>query len=239
MIPAQCKSLGAFWSLVRQIERRILESSHRPCPLEIDDLWNSEFEDVYEAIHPLLVCISWSQLFNRVSSLPHLRGPFEAENAHQALMFQLNPEEAMYGDISLLETKEYVALRKLAEAEAEQLANMDVIPVAVPVVPRCGADVWDEDYVVQWMVPDQSAAPALVTDPDNGTSQTAVMPDPLSYSLSETKLKLVNAVDEVPCSAKKLAKLVGCEQQTCRRYLPELVRQGLIRKVGTGYVRPR
>lgn len=233
MTSAQMKILVAFWSQVRQIESRIRENGHRHCPLDIDDRWNHEFEDAYEAIRPLLVCISNPRLFVGVSSLPHLRGPFEAKNAHQALLFQLNPEEAMYGNPALLEAKEFVTLRKLAEAESELLASMNEIPVAVPVLPKCGAAIWDEDYVRRWKIPEPSAIPS------SAISQTTVPADPLDYTLSETRMKLVEATDNVPRSIKDLAKRADCDYQTAKGYLPKLKNMGLVRKVKQGYVRPR
>lgn len=121
MTPEQSQTIGPFWSQVRQIEKRILENCHRLGPLDVEGLWNDEFEKTYETLAPLLAPLCQPQIFLGVSSLPHLRGPFEAENAHQALMFQLNPEEAMYGDPSLLRSEEYNVLRQAAEAEVKQL----------------------------------------------------------------------------------------------------------------------
>ena len=105
MTPAQSKTLVAFWSHVRQIESRVRDNGHRPCPWDVDSLWDQELEESSEALHPLLVCLSKRQVFMAASSLPEKRGPIEADNAHQALMFQLNPEEAMYGNPSLLSQK--------------------------------------------------------------------------------------------------------------------------------------
>ena len=233
MTPEQSKSIVYFWTQVRQIERRICETGHRPCPADVEGVWDCDFEDAYEAIQPILVCIRKPRLFSGVSSFPHQRGPFEADNAHQGLMFQLNPEEAMYGDASLLESTEYRELRKQAETEVEMLAKMGRIPVAVPILPRCGADIWDEDYVMRWRIPE----PSITTV--NVIRQTTVPPDPLDYTLSETRLKLIEVTDNTPRSIKDLAKRAGCDYQTAKGYLPELKRMGHVRKVDQGYVRPQ
>src|SRR4029079_18780383 len=102
MTSAQAKLFEAFWDQVRNAEQTIRENSHRPPPLDVDDKWNWGLEDSYEAIHLLLISLQRPRLFNAVSALPHRRGPFIADNAHQGLMFQLNPPEAMFGMPNLL-----------------------------------------------------------------------------------------------------------------------------------------
>lgn len=156
MTPRQTQSINNFWSEIRRRERDIEENGHRPCPWDVDDRWDFELEDAYEAIHPLLVCISKPQIFFAVSSLLHLRGPFAADNAHQGLMLQHNPQGAMFGGPSHLGSENYLRLRKLGETEVERLGRMDAIPVAVPIKPRVGCEVWNEDFVPGWEVPTKS-----------------------------------------------------------------------------------
>ena len=153
----QTHLIDTFWSEIRRREREIEENGHRPCPWDIDDRWDFELEDAYKAIHPLLVCISKPQIFVAVSSLSHLRGPFAADNAHHGLMLQHNPRGSMFGDPSRLGSEEYLRLRKLGETEVESLSQMDAIPVAVPIKPRVGCEVWNDDFVLQWMVPTKPA----------------------------------------------------------------------------------
>lgn len=231
MTPEQSKSIVIFWTKVRLTERQIHENSHRPCQLDVEDIWNCELEDAYEAIHPILVCISKPRLFNGVSLLPHLRGPFEADNAHQALMFQLNPEEAMYGDPSILKSSEYQAIRKQAEAEVEMLAKMDAIPVAVPILPRCGADIWEPDYEFGWTIPDRNNAS---TDRSHRDRDEV----PLSHKLTPVQQQIVNAVRaaEEPLRAETISELIDCSFDTVRKYVLELMRRGLIHHVSQGYV---
>lgn len=187
MTPEQSKRIVNFWTQVRHIEGTICENGHRPRPADVEGLWNDEFEDAYQTIYPLLVCISKPRLFSGVSSLPHLQGPFEAVNAHQALMFQLNPEKAMYGDPSLLETAEYRDVRKQAEAEVETLTKMDRIPVAVQILPRCGAGIWQPDYESGWTIPDRSN----VSEDCNLPNRNEV---PVSHTLTAVQQKILNAV---------------------------------------------
>ena len=85
-----------------------------------------------------------------------MQGSFVAENAHQALSIQFNPAESMFGNPSLLESDSIKQLLLLAEAEDTKLAEMPTIPVAIPVAPCIGADVWNDDYVPRWILPNPS-----------------------------------------------------------------------------------
>ena len=137
-------------------DKLIRENGHRPCPLDVEDYRDYELEDAYDAIHPLLKCISKPQLYAGVSSLPEMQGSFVAENAHQALSIHFNPAESMFGNPSLLESDSIKQLLLLVEAEDKKLADMPTIPVAVPVAPRIGADIWNDDYVPRWILPNPS-----------------------------------------------------------------------------------
>lgn len=97
--------------MIRRTELQIRENALIPCPWDADDRWDFELEDVYDAIHPLLVCLSRPRIFMAVSSLVNRQGPFKADNAHLALMFVLNPPEALFGNAGLLESDDYIALR--------------------------------------------------------------------------------------------------------------------------------
>lgn len=231
MTTMQSKSFGFFWTLVRQIEHRVRENGHQIRRRDVDGIWNWEFEDAYEAVHPSLVCISRTRLFNGVSSMPHRRGPFEADDAHQALMFQLNPEEALYGDLSLLESTEYLDLRKQAEAEVELLAKMDRIPIAVPILPRCGASIWQPDYQTRWAIPDHCS-----TSTDRNLHNMDEVP--VSHTLTETQQKILDTVRAVgePIRGEKISRLVDCSNDTVRKYVVTLMRLGLIHHVSQGYV---
>jgi hypothetical protein len=231
MSPGQSTNIMCFWAQVRQVERRIRENGHRPRPVDVEGIWNCEFEDAYEAIHPILACISKPRLFNGVSSLPRLRGPFDADNAHQALMFQLNPEEAMDGDPSLLESAEYRDLRKQAELEVEMLARMDRIPIAIPILPLCGASVWQPDYETRWAVPDRSG----VSTDRNHQNRSEV---PAPATITAVQQKMLNAIRAAgePVRGEKISELIDCSFDTVRRYVGVLMRQNLIHRVSQGYV---
>lgn len=66
-------------------------------------------------------------------------------------MLQHSPQGA-FGNPSHLGSEEYLRTRKLGETEAEKLGRMDAIPVAVPVMPRVGCEIWNEDFVFRWAV---------------------------------------------------------------------------------------
>lgn len=231
MTPELSNRIVNFWTQVRQVERRICENGHRPRPVDAEGLWNYELEEAYEVIHPILICISRTRLFKGVSSLPHLQGPFEAVNAHQALMFQLNPEEAMYGDPSLLETAEYRDVRKQAEAEVETLTKMDRIPVAVQIHPRCGAGIWQPDYEIKWAIPDRSGDSA-----DRNHHNRSEVPVP--HTITAVQQKMLNAIRAAgePLRAEKISELIDCSFDTARRYVGVLMRRNLIHHVSQGYV---
>ena len=166
--------------MVRRIEQYIAENSHRPCPIDAEDRWDFKLEDAYDAIHPLLVCLSRPRIFMAVSSLVNQRGPFTADNAHQALMFVLNPPEALFGNAGVLKSDEYIELRTEAEAEVRQLTVMDRIPVAVPIRPKVGVEVWNPDFKFGWKLPrDEASADAPDCQPGQAT--------PISHYLSKTK----------------------------------------------------
>jgi hypothetical protein len=231
MTPSQTQAFNAYWSLIRRFEFDIQENGHRPCTPEAAEYWDFDLEEAYEVIHPLLVCISRPQFFIAVSPLPQYRGPFEADNAHKAMMFQLNPPESMYGDPSLLNSENYLCTRNRAEAELTQLAALKEIPVAVPIAPRVGTKIWSDDYVVRWKVPSQLTATPVAPD------ETGGILEPLSYRLSPGMVELVEAMNEVPQTGKELAVKVGLDYQTVREYLPKLIKKRLVRKVRQGYVR--
>ena len=229
MTPMQTQLIDTYWSMIRRRERDIRENGHRPCPCDVDDRWDFEFEDAYEVIHPLLVCINKPQIFVAVSSLPHLRGPFAAENAHQALMFQLNPAEAMYGDPSQLDSEKYLDIRNKAEAELAQLAAMDEIPVAVPVLPRVGTEIWNDNFVRGWTLPKP------IIGPVDGSVATSITS--LSHVLTSGQQEIFDVVKETPLSGKAIHKLLGGSYETVRKYVRVLMKMNLIHRVSQGYVR--
>lgn len=236
MTPVQAYLLADFSHQIQGRIKLIRENGHRPSPFDLEDYRDFELEDAYDAIRPMLICISKPQLYAGVASLPENQGSFVAENAHHAQSIQFNPPESMYGNPSLLEEDSIKHMLRQAAVERSRLAEMPTIPVAVPVLPRCGADIWNEDYVTEWRIP----APSTISvTPSTLVQHTTVPPDPLNYTLSETRWKLIEATDNEPRSIKELAKRSGCEYQTAKEYLPELKRSGHVRKVKQGYVRPQ
>ena len=156
MTPNQAHQLADFADLIKRRITLIRMNDHHPILLDTEDHRDFELEDAYEAIRPLLICISEPKLYEGVASLPENQGPFVAENAHHALSIQFNPPESMFGNPSLLESNAIKHMLDHASVERSRLAEMPTIPVAEPILPRCGVEVWDPDYVPRWIIPSPS-----------------------------------------------------------------------------------
>lgn len=198
MTPVQAHLIADFWHQIQRRIKLIRENGHLPCPLDVEDNRDFELEDAYDAIHPLLICISKPQLYAGVSSLPEMQGSFVAENAHQAISIQFNPTESMFGNPSLLESDAIKQLLRQVEAEDAKLAGMLTIPVAIPVAPRIGADIWNDDYVPRWILPN----PSIPSSSDSGPLTRASK----SMSRSTTRQKQVRSPQgkiPVPPSGRK------------------------------------
>ncbi|WP_254511371.1 hypothetical protein [Anatilimnocola floriformis] len=221
MTPSQAKYFGCYWDQVRRTEKFIVERYH--LSLQNEDLWDLDFEDSYDAIAPSLASVYDERLFYAVSAVPERRGPFHAVNAHQALMFCLNPPEAMCGLPGILDSVGYVELRSLAERELKQLQSMPSIPVAVPVNPKVGAKIWELDYEQKWSLSCENLDLALEASLRN---------------LTTAQREILDAVTRIPTSAKNIAKRSGYPDQTVRLYLPKLIARGLLEKGPQGYALP-
>lgn len=164
------------------------------------------------------------------------KGPFTADNAHQALMLILNPPESLFGEPSLLTSEQYVQIRVQAEAEVNQLLAMKSIPVAVPVLPKVGTSVWDSDFKLAWEIP--------TDNPLQGTpNKSTVDARPRSHYMSRTKQALLECLDtESPQRAADLRNQIErrygieCEVQTVRFYMSQFKKLGLVDTVKQGYI---
>jgi hypothetical protein len=138
----------------------------------MEDYRDFELEDEYEAIRPLLICISEPKLYEGVASLPENQVPFVAENAHHALSIHFNPPESMFGNPSLLESDAIKHALRQAAVERTRLAEMATIPVAIRVLPRVGSEIWNRDYIPRWTLP----SPSTLANSDSAMVETVPTP---------------------------------------------------------------
>jgi hypothetical protein len=219
MTPMQLTLFDEFWSLVRKIEVDIREPQPAP-DADLNHWWRWELEDAYEAILPLLFSISHLQLFYAPAGQAKTGGPFTAGNTHQAIVYCLTVDANILEFHELLDSLEYKELTAKAVDEVRRLDAMKQIPVARAVLPKVGAMIWDADYETQWVLP--------LIEPSK---------DLVLRNLTPTQRRLYDAVDEIPKRGEELSSLADCEFDTARKYVPKLVRNGLIKKCSSGYYR--
>lgn len=219
MTPMQHTLFDEFWSLIRKIERDIHEIGHTSGGDSIH-WWFWELEDAYEAIMPLLFSISHPQQFYAPDAQTEIGGPFKAENAHEALVSCLSSEADLTGLINLLDSPEYKELRSKAADENRQLDALEHVPVALLVLPKVGAAIWDEEYEPRWEL--------ATIEPSK---------EVLILNLTDTQRRIYNIVGETPQRGQAIATLADCEFDTARKYLPRLVKSDVIKKCPAGYYR--
>lgn len=227
MTPMQLTLFDEFWSLVRRIEVDIREP--QPAPgADLNLCWRWELEDAYEAILPLLLSISHRQPFYAPAGQTRTGGPFAAKNAHQAIVYCLTVDASLLEFYELLDSPEYKELRAKAVDEVQRLDAVEQIPVARAVLPRVGAAIWDDDYETKWVLPPIHAMSESA--PDDKTKL-------LLRDLTTTQKRIYDVIDDNPRRGNKISQLADCEEYTARRYLPELLKAGLINKCRSGYYR--
>ena len=193
MTPDQAHLFSDFFDQVRRRMKLIRENGHRAAPLNIEGYRDVELEDAYDAIRPWLIRISKHQLYAGVASLPEYQGPFVAENALHALSIQFNPPESMYGNPALLESDAIKHMLHQAEFVYSQLAEMPTIPVAIPVLPLCGSDIWEPEFVQRWKLPEtanQLTPITAVEEKSRGKRRTVAAKSPLVPRSRENSLSL-------------------------------------------------
>jgi hypothetical protein len=112
-----------FWQLIQLNEEFVLQHANAPCP-DASERWDEELEAAYERIKPVLQPLARNRFFSAPPGLVARAGPFVAETSHQALMFLLNPPEALFGHICALSSPEYLAIRKEAQEELRQIQDV-------------------------------------------------------------------------------------------------------------------
>jgi len=115
-------AVDAFWRFVARMELDIRQNAHRgrmpPCCL--NDPWDEEFAQAYELLALHLKRFRRLRYFKVPAGLAFFQFPLWAETAHQALMFFLNPAFGLYGEMGVLDSPEYIAIKEAAMAELEQ-----------------------------------------------------------------------------------------------------------------------
>jgi hypothetical protein len=114
-------AFDVFWDYVRQAEEDIeTHRGGRLPPICHGDPWNDDFAYAYDAIQRYLGKFRCRRFFVVPVGLPFRGRPIQAETAHQALMYFLNPSRELYGDAQALSSPEYLAIKKEA---LEELAH--------------------------------------------------------------------------------------------------------------------
>ena len=105
-----------FWDFVAACERNYRTEGHTGFypPDMVGDFCIAEFHDVYDQIHPWLKKFHKRRMFSLPVCLRHHPGPITAETGHQALLFFLNPPEALHGELGVLDSAEYLEMKKIA-----------------------------------------------------------------------------------------------------------------------------
>jgi hypothetical protein len=113
------ETFDRFWTEVDRAEHFVHQHGHLDWQPHYRDYENRPLLLAYDAVEPFLRRLSR----NRLVQVPHeARGmnPYEAANAHQALMIFLNPPEALFGQVGLLRSAEYLEIKREAYEELRQ-----------------------------------------------------------------------------------------------------------------------
>lgn len=117
MNDADVAKFDAYWRTITGNEDFIRQHGHNGCP-DWQDKWHHDLEDAYSQVRPLLASATTRQMYR---GLPGGLNPIEAENYHHALVLVLNPPEQWFGNLGMLSSPEYLALKRRTEEEEERL----------------------------------------------------------------------------------------------------------------------
>jgi hypothetical protein len=112
-----------YWRTITRNEEFIRQHGHRGCP-DWEDKWHQDLEDAYLAVRPLLAEVTEQRMFY---DLPCNLNPLEAENYHHALVIILNPPEFWFGNLGVLRSPEYLALKREAENEERSVTRTSLV----------------------------------------------------------------------------------------------------------------
>lgn len=124
------EAFAVFWDHVRDEKLVILQNEHkgRVTPDCLSDTWNESFERAYLGIRPHLKKYRSLKTFPVPSGVMALPSPIQAENAHQALMYFLNPGIHLSGEIGVLDSREYLSIESKAMDEEQRLDDKSIVP---------------------------------------------------------------------------------------------------------------
>lgn len=110
-----------FWGHVQEAERNVRENGHRGRlpPDCYGDPWDEDFAAAFEAVKRYVRKFRRDRFFPVPAGLAFRPGPIRAETAHQALMFFLNRPEELHGEMGVLDSPEYLAIKSEALKELE------------------------------------------------------------------------------------------------------------------------
>jgi len=120
-------SFDEYWRTVSRNEEFIRQYGHNAC-MDWEDKWHQDLEDAYSRIQPLLSPVTQRRMFHQ---LPGELNPFDADNYHHALAKFLNPPERWFGNVGVLCSPEYLALKQAVAEEVKaiyQTPTADVSP---------------------------------------------------------------------------------------------------------------
>ncbi len=202
-------ALAEFLQCVEEAVLDVRENGHggRLPPDCLGDTASERFDKAYEALREFLKPLRTRRRFVLPPSLSYLPGVIVTETALQAWMLVLNPVGQLYGEVWFLDSEEYVEIKRRAVIEA--------------------VTVWDDEYGA---VHDLELE--LPTSQTNATSLRKRL-----LGLTPTQRRIYEVVDDTPRRGDDIADLACCEVFTARRYLPQLIRLGLIKKCPAGYYR--
>ncbi|GAB4150529.1 MAG: hypothetical protein Tsb009_25390 [Planctomycetaceae bacterium] len=102
-----------YWRTITRTEDFICQYGHTADPFW-ESRSNVDLLTAYEAVRPFLKDVSCPRVTHHP---PGRLPPFAADNVHHALVKVLNPPERWFGQIGILDSDEYLALKKSAESE--------------------------------------------------------------------------------------------------------------------------
>ena len=111
-----------FWEHVGTHEREVRENVHRGRipPVWYGDYWDDAFETAYTAIRPFLGKLGKFKFYAVPPALASRPTPIKAENVFHSLMIFLNPSIELEGELGVLDSAEYRAIKAAAMLEFQK-----------------------------------------------------------------------------------------------------------------------
>jgi hypothetical protein len=149
MDESAAKAFEHFWGRVGSAEQAVFNwTAPRLPPLVVDDLDDSWFED-YKAISEFLKPQARRRSFIAPPEVPG-DAIFQAETAHEALMFILNPPKALFGLPHLLATREYLDIKREAQQEFRRARGEELPGAATVEEQPAPRPRWDSERRILW-----------------------------------------------------------------------------------------